>query len=254
MAAWILWRATELAAWTLWLTTVQTNTMTSWTATGAWLTLWRATEMAAWILWRATELAAWTLWLTTVQTLFQTTWTAIKVAVMEQTELMRQGVVLIVTQLHDQLNAIFDDLKTDAYNAGQAIGNNIAQGIRDSIPAAVAAAQALADAVNAVLPHSDAKEGPLSHLTDSGRAVPVTLARGMASGESLLAAASRRLAETMDVTANMRPAAIPLGAGEGGPTTNNRSVHVTINNPRGEPSETSLVRQLRNLQYVGVLE
>jgi phage-related protein len=46
--------------------------------------------------------------------------------------------------------------------SGLALGNAFAEGIRESIGAAVKAAQELADAVSRYLPHSLAKEGPLS--------------------------------------------------------------------------------------------
>ncbi|MBN2860017.1 MAG: hypothetical protein JXK93_07135, partial [Sphaerochaetaceae bacterium] len=39
-------------------------------------------------------------------------------------------------------------------------------------------------------PHSDAKEGPLSELTSSGRAIPFTMAQGMKTDTSLQQAAS----------------------------------------------------------------
>jgi len=49
------------------------------------------------------------------------------------------------------------------------------------------------------------------------------------------------------------PASASPAAGNGRGQTQAQAINVTINNPVGEPVETSIVRQLRNLQYVGVL-
>jgi hypothetical protein len=75
-----------------------------------------------------------------------------------------------------------------------ALGDQVAAGIYDSIGAAVAAAEALAQAVADVLPSSDAKEGPLDHITAQGRALPEVFARGILANIGAAVGAASRMA------------------------------------------------------------
>jgi TP901 family phage tail tape measure protein len=181
-----------------------------------------------------------------------TTWGIITATVITAAETMRAGAVAATTAMAAEILGILNGLASGAYSAGQAIGNGVADGIRDSIGAAVAAAQELAAAVAAVLPHSDADEGPLSHLTDSGRALPETLAKGMLAGAGALERAMSGMlaAPTFQGTGDGGQ-----GTGDRGQGTGDRSqvINVTINNPRGQAAESDILRQLRNLAYVGVL-
>lgn len=100
-------------------------------------------------------------------------------------------------QLYRDVISILGDLASDAYGSGRAVGQAVADGIYASIDAAVAAAEALAQAVSDVLPSSDAKRGPLDHLMAQGRALPETLAKGIATGQRLLEGATWRLVEPL---------------------------------------------------------
>jgi phage-related protein len=243
----------------IWLL-IQTNTTVVWTTIQTYL-----------LTLTATLLVMFTTWLVTLQTLFGTTWLAILANALTQWEALRAGVVEQTQALYDQVKAILDQLVRDAYDAGVAFGENVAKGIRDSIEEAVEAAMELAAAVDAVMPHSDAKRGPLSNLTASGAALPQTLAQGMQAGAGNLARMAAKLAGAALPTlpTNTAPVgAVPLAqprtpenwqpagtsAGPQPQLSAGQTINVTINNPRGEPTENSVLRVLKNLAAVGVLQ
>lgn len=117
---------------------------------------------------------------------FATTWARIYSVTTMLMGQLRNTVVSLMQSMRTQVGGILQGMVSDAETAGKAFGEAVAKGIYASIPAAVAAASALAAAVRAVLPGSDAKEGPLSDLTASGRALPITLAKGIHRGEDKL--------------------------------------------------------------------
>ena len=135
--------------------------------------------------------------MTAVLTFVLQTFEQMRVGAATTTEAMRAQVVALVQTMADQVAAILTWLVEQGRTAGVALGNSVADGIRASTGAAVAAAQALAAAVRANLPHSDADEGPLSDITASGRALPETLARGMLAGRKRTEAAARTIAQGM---------------------------------------------------------
>lgn len=63
--------------------------------------------------------------------------------------------------------------------AGRKLTEGLAGGIDDGTPEALAALQGLTTDLDAYLPHSDAKRGALSRLTEAGRKLPQTFAAGM---------------------------------------------------------------------------
>ena len=69
---------------------------------------------------------------------------------------------------------------------GDAIGTTLAAGMEGSGEALGAAADTMLQPVAQRLPQSDAELGPLSTLTASGRAIPMTLAVGALEGEPVL--------------------------------------------------------------------
>jgi len=82
---------------------------------------------------------------------------------------------------------------TDAYEAGRQFCLNLAAGIEAETEAVLAAARKLAEALAAILPHSNAKKGPLASLTASGRSIPRTLATGIRQGAGALTASLREV-------------------------------------------------------------
>lgn len=84
------------------------------------------------------------------------------------------------------------------HSSGLALGNSFAQGIRDSIPAARAAAAELAAAVKANMPNSPAKEGPLSgkgYTDESGKALAKDFAGGIRSEVNSVSDAASSIAD-----------------------------------------------------------
>lgn len=64
-------------------------------------------------------------------------------------------------------------------SAGASVASSLASGIRSRISSAKSAASSLASSVRSRLPGSDAEEGPLSDLTDTGPALSESIAEGM---------------------------------------------------------------------------
>ncbi|WP_111745624.1 phage tail protein [Salinisphaera orenii] len=94
----------------------------------------------------------------------------------------------------------------DWSEVGKKLLGTLVSGLKDAAGAVKdAVARALAKA-RSYLPFSDAKQGPLSDLTKSGRAVPGTLARGIGQGQPALVGAMRRsLAAANDEISRARP-------------------------------------------------
>lgn len=93
------------------------------------------------------------------------------------------------------ITAGFDQIKTflstiDLSAAGAAIMQTLAAGVRSAASSVWGAVKGGFDKVASLIPHSDAKEGPLSTLTASGRAIMTTLATGVAAAGPKLAGAT----------------------------------------------------------------
>ena len=117
------------------------------------------------------------------------------------------------------LDVITEAQETDAGGkAGLGISGALAQGIRDGTPKALAELETALKQAREFLPSSDAKRGPLSDLTASGRAIPETMARGMEQGSSAL---------TGSLAANLPTP----GAGAAAPRQAAGSPSVTIHAP-----------------------
>ena len=110
----------------------------------------------------------------------------------------------------------------------------------------IGAVSGVLDEVNEFLPFSDAKRGPFSHLTESGRAIMETLASGLRSAGNLPLA---------DALLPVGPVPAAVGAGAGGGMTFTLSIgelNVTAHN--ADPQEIAqaivggeLARQVRAL-------
>ena len=153
-------------------------------------------------------------------------------------------------------NAIGDAL----YNAGRAVITRLAEGIRAAVGAVTGAVGWVVQKIRDLLPGSDAKEGPLSDLFASGRALPETFAKGILSGNGMVQGASMALAG-MSIggpsIGSRGPVPIGAGGGFGGgastPESKLQNVSVNIYNPQAERSSLSTMRALRNLSALGVL-
>jgi len=291
--AWETIKAAAITAWTAisaFFTTTWTNISTTattiWTAIGAFfttiMTLVANAITTTWDVIRATVTAVWTV----IQAVATAIWQAISLMI-ETTLTVLAGVITAVLQvMQGNFAGAWETIKTTATTAFTGLRDGVV-GILNGLVAAAASAgtgmmtafrdaivsraNAALDAVRAIvaqirnlLPGSDAEMGPLSDLTASGRALPATLAAGIMANAGAVRNAAMAMAAGAQTTlggmmmAPPGPGAAPgLGAGgrgQGAGGTTGQAVSVTINNPRGEPSETSLVKQLRNLAYLGVLE
>jgi phage-related protein len=162
----------------------------------------------------------------------------------------------IKTGVVNAWNAIGDAL----YNAGQSVMRRLSEGIRAAVDWVTGAVGWVVQKIRDLLPGSDAKEGPLSDLFASGKALPMTMAQGILSGAGAVQSAGQRIAAMAKYGAGPavgRGGPVPIGAGgasyaapAGGA---GQAITITVNNPTGQTSEASIVRQLRNLAYVGAL-
>lgn len=87
------------------------------------------------------------------------------------------------------------DFKSDFMSAGSGLAGSVADGIKDGISDIENAATDAASAMRDKLPGSDAKEGPLSDLTDSTQAIPNMLADDLSSGAGQVGQAATKMAD-----------------------------------------------------------
>lgn len=93
--------------------------------------------------------------------------------------------------------------------SGAKILTTFTEGIRSAISAPVNAVKSGLARIRQMLPFSDAKEGPLSELTLSGRRVFETITSGMAQTKNLPAETTREAFSSMDLSAQQGAEVIP---------------------------------------------
>ena len=111
-------------------------------------------------------------------------------------------------------------------NAGEEIVNSIVKGIKNLASSPVETVKGIAGGIRDVLPFSDAKEGPLSNLTDTGVALINTIVGGVESegpklkkklaqvlGGTPAAAGGGSLASVLDVGSGRTPKSADSGGG-----------------------------------------
>lgn len=76
----------------------------------------------------------------------------------------------------------WNELTAAAGSAGSGMVNAFAAGVRANLAAAKAEVIRMVNEIRSLLPGSDAKTGPLSDLTESGKALPATFGAGIAAG------------------------------------------------------------------------
>ena len=308
---------------------------------------WDAIKAAAVLVWTAIKTFFATTWesittaITTawegIKTFFATTWEDITTAITTAWEGIKDVASRMTQGLSDKVLAILGGLVDGVFEKGAALAKRFGDGIASALHAALDAARRIADKIRALLPGSDAATGPLSDLFASGRALPLTLAKGMGKGAGKLVGMAEKIAGKLNdelpmleggslggwgkivgTSANAVRVFVTNWPGGGGgglgpgsaissslkaatlwekvagglkgmdrtmwqptvelpkaelranpwipptPTpastawsrdagSREQTIQVTINNPRGEPTEASIVRQLKNLAYLGVL-
>ena len=105
---------------------------------------------------------------------------------------------------------------------GRRLMGTLASGIKAKATAAVESVRGVLASVREYLPFSDAKRGPLSKLTASGRAIPATLAAGVGRGEGDVVGAVERMAARAG-RVPVRPGAAANDAGASAPSAPGRA-------------------------------
>lgn len=128
----------------------------------------------------------------------------------------------------------FDKVKTflatiDWSQSGMAIVKTLAAGMLKAAAAPVAAVKGVLTKVREFLPFSDAKTGPLSQLTASGKALVVTIGKGMVSGAGRLAAITDAVLQPLLPNGQMLPMGNIGGSkGQGGMAARGGGVVINI--------------------------
>lgn len=185
-------------------------------------------------------------------------WGSIFQSTTAQVGALSSAVIGIVSGMRDSIDDILDSAADNARASGEALGRNFADGILSQIDAVRSAARALAEAAGDYLPESDARRGPLSNLSQRGRALVETLTGGIQSASGSLISTMEALARDVDgaspaIAARIWSQLEASGglAGAGRPANN---VTINITNPQPAAADEDIWRQLRNLSALGVLE
>ena len=135
--------------------------------------------------------------LTALSTEITRIWTALGPAIDGAMNAVKSTVSAAWNAIKSAVLGILQSLVGAASSAGHDMVNAFAQGITNNLSSALSAARRMAQELKNLLPHSDAKEGPLSTLTAQGRALPATLAKGILAGTPTLLQATRTMASGM---------------------------------------------------------
>ncbi len=115
-----------------------------------------------------------------------------------------------VSPLSGDLAGFFNNLAGQAFQWGANIVQSVASGLMSRIGSAIGAASAVAGAIANFLPHSPAKEGPLSHLDEFGPALTGGVAAGIMRGLPTVHAAVSMMVSPLQGNVGVATAAAPL--------------------------------------------
>lgn len=166
---------------------------------------------------------------------------------------MQSDAISIMSSMKAGVMSILNSMVEEARAAGAAMASAFGRGIRSKLEEVYQETKEMVERIRDLLPGSDAKEGPLSDLRAAGRALPQTLARGILAGQGALLSAANLQAANLARGVAMPEVRVAGVRGMAAAPSGGQNISVTINNPRGEPSEASITKQLRNLAYLGVL-
>jgi hypothetical protein len=171
-------------------------------------------------------------------------------------ELVTKGVEKF-NELKDKVVTLASNLASEGLKAGTGFVQALIDGINQKVKDLLATVTDVAAKVRKKLPFSDAQEGPLSTLTESGRSIPETIARGMLEGASALSSVADSVFAGAALTSGVA-GGTPAGVG-GGTTigdivvsinTPAISSNVDVDNLARKVSET-IVTQLRRKNNLG---
>lgn len=153
-------------------------------------------------------------------------------------------------KLPDKAKNAIGDTRFTLLSSGAALVKGFADGMNNNLSLVQSAAIAVAAEVAKHMPHSPAKEGPLSGLgytTHSGRALVRDFAGGMMDNMRLVRDASEKLAtaaspSSLDLETNLD---------ENGITIDRREVNLVVNHPVAEPTSRTIEKASNTLKMAG---
>lgn len=119
----------------------------------------------------------------------------------------------LINDLKNRVLGIIGDLVGGMYERGAGMVAAFERGIMDRLQGLLDAARRLAQQIRDLLPGSDAKTGPLSDLTASGRALPDTLAAAISRGAPTAISAVESMAGGLTDVLSMDTGALGMDAG-----------------------------------------
>jgi len=119
----------------------------------------------------------------------------------------------LFNDLKNRVLGIIGDLVGGMYERGAGMVAAFERGIMDRLQGLLDAARRLAQQIRDLLPGSDAKTGPLSDLTASGRALPDTLAAAISRGAPTAISAVESMAGGLTDVLSMDTGALGMDAG-----------------------------------------
>lgn len=119
----------------------------------------------------------------------------------------------LINDLKNRVLGIIGDLVGGMYERGAGMVAAFERGIMDRLQGLLDAARRLAQQIRDLLPGSDAKTGPLSDLTASGRALPDTLAAAISRGAPTAISAVESMAGGLTDMLSLDTASLGMDAG-----------------------------------------
>jgi TP901 family phage tail tape measure protein len=133
------------------------------------------------------------------------------------------GIDDFFSSMWDQFTTFWSDLAQSAYDAGKGLIESFIQGVKDYFGEMINTVEGYIQQVADYLPGSNAKIGPLSHITDSGRGLVSSFQRGM---EEETPAFQRSFTRSLGQTE-----AVMMGTGgEAAPVSQSKTVSITVEN------------------------
>ncbi len=152
---------------------------------------------------------------TTLRTNVSTAWANLRDNVANRAMELRDRGIDAFVGLRNEIFGVLGSLAGGAAERGAAMVQAFAQGVYNALNSAIEAARRLAQQLRDLLPGSDAKEGPLSDLTASGRSLPETLGRAISRGAPAAVDAASSLAGGLAGVLGMDTASLGAEAGLG---------------------------------------
>ena len=139
--------------------------------------------------------------------------TRLRTSVEQAVTQLKQRAIDGFNQLRSEIFGILGSLAGGAAERGAGMVRAFADGVIGALSSAIDAARRLAQELRDLLPGSDAKTGPLSDLTASGRGLPETLGQAISRGAPAALGAVETLAGGLTSVLSMDTASLGADAG-----------------------------------------